>query len=87
MNSIKHTTGGIIFEGPLAVEVYRALAISTALKLYAKTKMRINPAYTPTAMMKAANQITGHHYRRGQYMAASFALQEWAYAMRNKIQE
>jgi hypothetical protein len=62
---------------PLDVEGYRALTIAKALELYAKTGMKVNRAYTPTAMLKAANEITGHTYRRGQHTAAALALREW----------
>ena len=50
--------------------LYRALAIAKALKLYANTKMMVNKAYTPTAMLRNAAQITGNNYRRGEYMKA-----------------
>lgn len=70
--------GGTVFAGPSAVNVYRATAISVALKFYAKTGMKINRAYTPTAMLAAANEITGHSYKRGQYEAAAQGLKEWA---------
>lgn len=62
---------------PLDIEGYRALAIATALEFYAKTKRKINRSYTPTAMIKAANEITGHCYHRGQYTTAAAALREW----------
>lgn len=66
------------YVGEKAVECYRAYVIASALKLYADTGMKANRAYTPTAMLKAANEITGHVYRRGQYNAAAMALIEWA---------
>lgn len=77
-DSITHGPGGTAFEGKGAVNVYRATALAAALRLYAKTGMKVSRAYTPTAMLKAANEITGHVYRRGQYAAAAEGLKEWA---------
>lgn len=70
--------GSISFQGENAVEVFRARVIANGLRLYARTGMKPNRAYTPTAMIKAANEITGHVYCRGQYEAAAAALDEWA---------
>lgn len=58
--------------------IFQAFVIASALELYAKTGMKANRSYTPTNMIKAANAITGHVYRRGQYMAAAQALREYA---------
>lgn len=72
--------GGVLFAGPVAVNVYRATAIGAALRLYAKTGLKVNRAYTPTAMLKAANEITGQSFKRGQYAEAGEALRTWAQA-------
>jgi len=50
--------------------LYRALAIAKALKLYDNTGMKVNKAYTPTAMLRSAARITGNNYKRGEYMKA-----------------
>jgi len=50
---------------------YRAIAIKHALILYAKAGIKANRAYTPTAMLKAAEDITGIKYKRGQYALAA----------------
>lgn len=42
-----------------AVEVFRAATIASALRLYARTGMKANRAYTPKNMMAAARQILG----------------------------
>ena len=76
--SINHTAGGTMFAGRAAVEVFRAKAIASGLRLYAKTGMRPNRAYTPTAMLKAATEITGITFKRGQHEQAAQALNEWA---------
>ena len=53
---------------------FQALAIMHALRLYAKTKMQVNRAYTPTAMLGMAARITGQHFKRGQYIQAADAI-------------
>lgn len=75
---IIHHDGGTTFAGPDAVAVYRAITISSALRLYAHTGIKANRAYTPSAMLEVAAEITGKHFKRGQYAEASQALREWA---------
>lgn len=70
------------FVGPDAVEMFRAFAIAQALRLYAKTGMQANRAYTPTAMLKAASSITGKKYKRGQYVQAADDLTIWGQEMK-----
>ena len=53
------------------IGVYQALVIKKACELYAKHKMQVNRAYTPTAMLKAASRITGIEYKRGQHAQAA----------------
>jgi len=60
-----------VFSGEKEVDIYRAVVIKQALQLYAKTGMKVNRAYTPTAMLKAAEGITGITYKRGQYEKAA----------------
>ena len=62
------------FNGPAGVSVFRALTIARALRLYDKTGMKVNRAYTPTAMLKAAAEITGLTFKRGEYEKAAQAL-------------
>ena len=57
-------------------EVYQALVIARALKLYAKTGIKANRAYTPTNMLRMATKITGKSFKRGQYMEAHDAIME-----------
>ena len=64
--------------GEAAVQVFRAKTLATALKLYAKTGMKVNRAYTPTNMLATATAITGTKFKRGQYTEAATALTEWA---------
>jgi hypothetical protein len=54
----------------LPPRTYQAVVVAKALKLYAKTGMKANRAYTPTNMLRTAGNITGKKYKRGQYMVA-----------------
>jgi hypothetical protein len=65
------------FSGPAGVATYRAAALKSGLTLYAATGMRLNSAWTPTAMLRAAGEITGMRYRRGQYQQAAADLAMW----------
>ena len=65
------------FTGERGVSTYRACVIKSALQLYAKTGMKANRAYTPTAMLAAASDITGLKFRRGQYQQAADAIGAW----------
>ena len=57
--------------------MYQAIVIASALELYAKTRIQANRAYTPMAMLRKANEITGGNYKRGQYLLAAVALRAW----------
>jgi hypothetical protein len=65
------------FTGTAGVSTYQAIVLKSALKLYARTGMKVNRAYTPTNMLKLAGQITGQKFKRGEYMPAHDALAEW----------
>ena len=66
-----------MFVGKAGVDTYRAIAIRSGLKLFVQTGLKPNRAWTPTAMLKAAGEITGAKYRRGQYQHAIAGLTEW----------
>ena len=70
---IEHTSGGTAFVGPDAVAVYRSVVIESALRFYAKTGMKVNRAYTPTAMLKTAEAILKRAtpFKRGQFVIAA----------------
>lgn len=78
MDRIVHHEGGTMFEGKGAVAVYRAITIASALTFYAKTGMKVNCAYTPSAMMRAAAGITGRTFKARAYDEAAQALRDWA---------
>lgn len=57
---------------------YQAKVLASALRLYARTGMKANSAYTPTAMLATAGRITGKVFKRGQHLIAADALDTWA---------
>jgi len=67
----------VSFVGPDQVERYRAIVLASGLKLYAKTGMRPNRAYTPTAMMREAARITGKRFKPRAYLEAARQLELW----------
>lgn len=48
--------GSTSFVGADAVSAFRALSIASGLRFYAKTGMKINRAYTPSNMLRAATE-------------------------------
>ncbi len=72
------------FVGEAGVTIFQAVTLASALRLYAKTGMKPNRAYTPARMLATANELTGHNYRRGQYEAAAAALVELAERLRRE---
>ena len=74
--------GAASFVGPDAVALFRATALKSGLNMYAKCKMQPNRAWTPTAMLAAAADITKKTYKRGQYTQAAADLQIWIDAMK-----
>jgi len=65
------------FEGPEQVTIFRALAIRTGIKMYRDIGIVPNRNWTITKMLRAAGEITGEHYKRGQYDLAIAGLEDW----------
>lgn len=57
--------------------LFQAKVLASALRLYARTGIQPNRAYTPGAMLRTAEHITGEQFRRGQYVQAAAALDAW----------
>jgi hypothetical protein len=57
--------------------IYQALAVKSALLLYARTGLKANTAYTPKNMLATAGKITGKQFLKGDYKGAADALDEW----------
>ena len=70
--------GGTVFSGRSAVEVYRATALASGLRLYAKSGIKPNRMWTPKNMMDTAAAITGTKFKARDYIAAADALVKWA---------
>lgn len=66
------------------VGIFRAIVIAQGLRLYARTGMRPNRFYTPSAMMKAARDITGQTFKARDYHGAADALSAWADARKGE---
>lgn len=80
---IIHHDGGTSFNGPGAVDVFRAITIASALRLYARLALMPVRAYTPTAMLRVASEYLGHPFKRGQYQQAADELSAWAQQARS----
>lgn len=59
------------------IPLYQAAVIKAALTLYAKHRIQVNRAYTPTAMLRTAGTITGKKYAARAYDLAAADLQEY----------
>jgi len=71
-------SGGTVFTGK-GVNVYAATVIASALRLYARTGIKVNRAYTPSAMLAKATEYTGQTFKgRDKYQQAAEALKQWA---------
>lgn len=77
--------GGTTFVGPDGVSLYNAIAMASALRLYARSGMLPNRAWTATKLLQAAARITGKTYKRGQHQVASDDVREWVEAMKAAI--
>jgi hypothetical protein len=78
MNTITHhKNGGMSITGQTALRVYAATVLMSAIKLYIKSGMKVNRAYTPANMLATASQYTGKTYKRGQLQLAFDDLRAW----------
>ena len=73
------------FSGPRAVDVFAMLTLASGLRLYAKTGIKPNRAYTPKAMMRAAERHTGMVFKPRDYESAASALTEAAEALAGNL--
>jgi hypothetical protein len=74
-----HATG---FYGPDAVALYAAATLVSAMRLYAKHRIKVNRAYTPTAMLRRAGEICGKTYKRNQMLLAADDVAKWVQTMK-----
>jgi len=74
---LERTNHGQSFAGS-DVDIFRALAMASALRLYAKTGMKPSRHATPTVMLQNAAMLTGKKYKRGGFEQAAQDLTELA---------
>lgn len=66
--------------------LFQAVALASGLRLYAKTGMRPNRMWTPSAMIAKAREITGNKKLKARdYVGAADALKAWADAHAEKM--
>lgn len=65
------------FSGQAGVATYVAITLKHGIKLYRDTGIKPNRAWTPTAMLAKAGEITGQTFKRGQFTQAIDALDAW----------
>ncbi len=86
-DQIVHHQGGTSFVGKKAVNVFACLTVASALRLYAKTGIKANRAYTSTNMLAFVEQQTGKKFKRTQLAEAADYLTDFAKAQRVTIDE
>jgi hypothetical protein len=72
--AIEEYNGGILISGD-STRIYQMMVIAAALRLYAKSGMKVNRNYTPNAMMRAATHLTGARFKPRQYLLAADVLE------------
>lgn len=73
-------SGGIMFSGPDAVNLARAISVKSALRL-AMVGLTIR-GVTKTGLLKIASEYTGKQYKRGEYEKAREDLTTWIETMK-----
>lgn len=61
---------------PAEINMVVLITIKAAMKLYLKTGIKANRAYTPANMLAKATEFTGVKYKRGQLQIAHDDLQK-----------
>ena len=77
-----HTSGGASFVGRDAVNLYRAITLKGALRMYARSKMLMTRGVTPTAMLLLATEYSGKKYKRGAHAEAADDVGIWVETMK-----
>ena len=71
---IEEFNGGILISGD-STRIYQMMVIAAALRLFAKSGLKVNRNYTPNAMMRAATHLTGQRFKARDYVGAADALE------------
>lgn len=78
------------FNGRGAVNVFAMAALAVALRAYARHRIQMNRAYTPTAMMRAARAHLGDTakgIKARDYLGMSYALDARVQTEKTRIAE
>lgn len=81
---IEYGKGGMCFSGEAGMNVFQFTVLASALRFYAKTGMKVNAAYTPSAMKAAAERFTGLKFKARDYLGMADALENAAKVNRSK---
>lgn len=73
-------SGGVMFSGPDAVNLARAISVKSALRL-AMVGLTVR-GVTKTGLLKIASEYTGINYKRGEYQKAREDLTTWIETMK-----
>lgn len=73
-------SGGVMFSGPDAVNLARAISVKSALRL-AMVGLTVR-GVTKTGLLKIASEYTGKQYKRGEYEKAREDLTTWIETMK-----
>lgn len=65
------------FTGQAGVLTHSAVVLKGALKMWVNHKIKPSRAWTPARMLAKATEITGVKFKRGQYLKAIEALEDW----------
>lgn len=59
------------------VNVFAAITVAVALRLYRETGIKASRSYTPKAMIAFAERTTGQKFKARDYAGAETALRAW----------
>ena len=82
---IVHEGGGVTFIGQDAVRLYKAMALVSALELYARSEIIPTRGMTITRLMAIASSVSGKKYGRGQALIAAEDVQVWIEVMKSAM--
>ena len=72
-NKVTVSEGGTMFAGPVAVDLYRAMMVKTALRLYVRTKLCMIRGVTGPKMVSIVSEYTGKVYKGKERYAVALA--------------
>jgi hypothetical protein len=79
-SQVSISNGGVMFAGPDAVNLYRAMSVRASLRIVG-IGMSIK-GVSKTGLLKIASEYTGKQYKRGEYEKAREDLTTWIETMK-----